>query len=167
MKFLAPLSTLALSYVLFFGYLIGSYDSLPQHVASHFDFQGQPDGWMSRNDLVGFTVGLGIFMPAVLVGLMASAGRIPVHLVNLPNRDYWLAPERRKETSSVLLYYALWFASMNVLFVTGVHWLVVQANKAGGSQHLDETGIVIVLGGFLLGSGLWIGLLKRQFSVED
>jgi uncharacterized membrane protein len=164
MKLIAPLLALAICYALFFGYVITSYGSLPAHVASHFDIEGQPNGWMSRDGLVKFMIGFGIFMPLFVVGMMAVTGRIPVSFVNLPNRDYWLAPERRKATSAVLLHYALWFACMNVLFVTGLHWLIVQSNAPGGKPHLNGIGMALVLGGFLIGTGIWVIFLRRRFS---
>jgi uncharacterized membrane protein len=164
MKLIAPIIALALCYALFFGYVISSYASLPAHVASHFGINGQPNGWMSRDTCVGFTLGLGILMPAFIVGTMAVTGRIPVSFVNLPNRDYWLAPARRKATSTVLLHFALWFACMNVLFVTGLHWLIIQSNTPGGKPHLSGVGMALVLGGFLAGTGIWAIFLRRHFS---
>jgi uncharacterized membrane protein len=164
MKLIAPLFTLAICYVLFFGYVISSYDDLPARVASHFDIEGQANGWMSRDVCVGFTLGLGILMPALIIGMMAGAGKIPVSFINLPHREYWLAPERRQAALAILLRFSLWFACMNVLFVTGLHWLIVQANKTGTGPHLSGLGISLVAGGFLAGTGIWVVLLLRHFS---
>jgi hypothetical protein len=164
MKLIAPLLALAICYVLFFGYVACSYDDLPAKVASHFDFYGQPNGWMSRETCVGFTVGFGILMPVFIVGTMAGAGKIPVSFINLPHRDYWLAPERRQAVLAILLRYSLWFACMNVLFVTGLHWLIVEANLPGQGPHLSGLGISLVAGGFLAGTGIWVRLLLRHFS---
>ncbi len=49
--------------------------------------------------------------------------------VNRPHRDYWLAPERHRLALGTLRQFSLWFASLNVLFVAGLHWLVVQATR--------------------------------------
>jgi len=163
MKILAPIFALTLCYALFTAYLVLSYDSLPERVASHFDIHGQPNGWMSRQTCVGFTVGIGVFLPALVVGQMVFANRIPVSFVNLPHRDYWLAPERRKSTSALLLVYGLWFACLAVLFATGMHWCIVQANTTGGPSHLDYPGFFLVVGGFLFGTLIWIGLLLLHF----
>src|SRR5277367_5148881 len=102
-KVAIPLTALAICYILFFAYVIASYDDLPAKVASHFDIEGRPNGWMSREMCVGFTVGLGILMPALVVGMMGGAGRIPVSFINLPHRDYWLVPERRGPALAILL----------------------------------------------------------------
>jgi len=164
MKLIAPLLSLAICYVLFFGYVISSYGDLPAKVASHFDIYGRPNGWMSREMCVGFTLGLGILLPAFVIGMMGGAGKIPVSFINLPHRDYWLAPERRKAAVAILLRYSLWFASLNVLFVTGIHWLIVQANASATERHLSGVGLAIVLGGFLAGTAIWLRLLLRHFS---
>jgi uncharacterized membrane protein len=164
MKLIAPLLVLAICYVLFFTYVSASYGDLPAKVASHFDIHGEPNGWMSRNTCVGFTLGLGILMPVFIVGMMAGAGRIPVSFINLPHRDYWLAPERRHAALAILRRYSLWFACMNVLFVTGLHWLIVQANASNTERHLSGVGFAVVVGGFLVGTGIWVRLLLRHFS---
>jgi uncharacterized membrane protein len=163
-KYPLPLAVLALCYALFFTYLFGTYSSLPPRVASHFGIDGRPNGWMSRNEIVDFMLGLGILLPAFIVGMMAGAGRIPVSFVNLPHRDYWLAPERRRSTAAILLTYALWFACMNVLFIFGLQWLIVQANANPQAPHLSGLGISLVAGGFLLGTLVWSLLLIRRFS---
>ena len=164
MKLIAPLVLLAICYVLFFSYVSASYDALPAKVDSHFDLEGRPNGWMSRDTCVGFTMGLGFLMPAFIVTTMASAGRIPVSFINLPHRDYWLVAERRQAALATLFRYSLWFASANVLFVTGIHWLIVEANTSGRVPHLSGTGLALVVGGFLAVTGIWCGLLVRHFS---
>ena len=164
MKLIFPLFALAICYVIFFAYISFSYADLPAKVASHFDIHGEPNGWMSRETCVGFTIGLGILLPALIVGMMAGAGRIPVSFINLPHRDYWLAPERRQAAMAILRRYSFWFASMNVLFVTGLHWLIVRANLPGNGPHLSSLGIALVAGGFVIGTAIWVRLLLRHFS---
>ena len=151
-KLAIPIVLLAICYVIFFAYVAGTYGELPGKVASHFDMAGHADGWMSRASCVDFTIGLGILMPAFIVGIIAGAGKIPVSFINMPHRDYWLAPERRKAALAVLFRYSLWFASLNVLFVTGLHALIVQANRPGGGTHLNGPSLGIVAGGFLAGT---------------
>jgi hypothetical protein len=168
-KVAIPLTALAICYVWFFACVIATYGELPAQVASHFDISGRPDGWTSRESCVGFTLGLGILMPAFIVGMMAGAGRIPVSFINLPHREYWLAPDRRRAALALLLRYSLWFACLNVLFVTGLHGLIVQANLPihgahTQSPHLSGLGITLVAGGFVIGTIVWIALLLRHFS---
>jgi len=163
MKLTAPIIALGFCYAILFGYVALSYGDLPAKVATHFGIDGQPNGWMSRNGIVAFTVSLGIFLPAFIVWRMATTGRIPVSFVKLPNRDYWLALERRKATLAILFQHSLWLACMCVLFFTGVHWLIVQANPPHGQIHLSLIDLALVTGGFLLGTGVWVIFLRRKF----
>ena len=68
---------------------------LPPLVASHFGAGGVANGFMTRTVytrfMEAFVIGLPAFM--VLVSLYA-VGNARARL-NMPNRDYWLAPERR------------------------------------------------------------------------
>jgi hypothetical protein len=164
MRLLPPLTALTICYVLFFTCVIASYSALPAKVASHFDLAGQPNGWMSRDSCVDFTLGLGIVVPAFIIVIMGGAGRIPVSFINLPHRDYWLAPERRRAALAVLRRYSLWLSCLLVLFVTGLHWLIVQANRQGQGPHLSGIGISVIAGGFVIGTGVWTVLLLRHFS---
>jgi len=164
MRLITPITALTICYVLFFTCVIASYSDLPAKVASHFDLLGRPNGWMSRNSCVCFTLGLGIVVPAFIIVMMGGAGRIPVSFINLPHRDYWLAPERRRAALSILLRYSLWLSCLTVLFVTGLHWLIVQANRQGQGPHLSGLGISLIAGGFVVGTGIWIALLLRHFS---
>ena len=73
---------------------------------------------------------------------MGAVGYVPVSFINLPHRDYWLAPERRRATSAVMLRFGLWLACLMVLFFTALYGLVVQANSPGYGQHLISPGII-------------------------
>ena len=75
---------------------------LPARVASHFDGAGRPNGWMARDGFVLFQCGLVLTLGA----LFGIGGRLlkvtPNGWINLPNKNYWLAPERRAESVAVL-----------------------------------------------------------------
>jgi uncharacterized membrane protein len=168
MKSLVPWMALAICYAIFFSYLALSYNGLPARLATHFGINGQPNGWMSREGAVEFSLALGILLPGGLLFLVAGigAGWLPRQFLNVPNRDYWLALERRAATAPVLLRFGLWFACMNVLFVTGVHWMIVQANSPAGGQHLNGLSTALVVGGFLLGMGIWSKMLIHRFKLK-
>lgn len=162
-KLAVPVALLAVSYALFFGCVAATYGELPPKIASHFDLYGDADGWMPRADCVGIMIGVAIIIPALVIGSMAGAAHIPVSFINLPHREYWLAPERRKFALAVLLRYSIWFAALNVLLLTGLQWLTAEANLRGGS-HLDMTGFAVLLALYLAGTIIWTVLLLRHFS---
>jgi hypothetical protein len=111
-KRLIPLAVLlvAVLYQCFLGCWAWSASQLPDHVATHFNGSGEPNGWMSRPANQRFMLVFGFAFPLFVVLLCYLARFLSSGLVNLPRRDYWLAPERRKGTSDYLVRHSLWFA---------------------------------------------------------
>lgn len=103
---------------------------LPALVASHFGASGAANGFMSRAAYTLFMVAIVIGLPAFLVLVTWHAIGHDRARLNLPNRDYWLAPERRVETIAALRLGILWFGALLVTFLCYVHALVVFANEA-------------------------------------
>ena len=157
-----PAIVLGAIYLGFVAYLALSAGGLPARVATHFDASGQPNGWMSRSSHVVFTLVFGFAVPLFVVGLMYVTRFLPDALVNIPRRDYWLSGERRSETLAYLLRQALWFACMNVVFVAGIHFLVVDANRAPSPQ-LSTPMVLTLAGTFLAGVVAWVTMLILHF----
>jgi hypothetical protein len=162
-KLATPVVLLIVSYTVFFGLVAATYGELPAKVASHFNYLGHADGWMDRATCVGLMVGVALVAPGMIIGSMGGAGRIPISFINLPHRDYWLAPERRKAALAILLRYSLWLASLTLLLLTGLQWLLVDANRRGGSQ-INLVDLWSMLGVFLALTAVWTVLLLRHFS---
>jgi hypothetical protein len=162
-KLAVPLLFLLVAYAVFFGYLAETYNTLPPKVASHFDVHGKADGWMSRAADAEILSTVAFLVPAIVIGGMGGAGRIPVSFINRPHRDYWEADNRRKTALGVLLRYGLWFAALNVLFLTGAQALIVEAN-ANPPHNLDiprlATGVIV----YLVLTAIWALLLLRSFA---
>src|SRR5215210_4275920 len=74
------------------------YPFLPARVASHFDVRGRPNGWMARQEFLLFEVlAIGVIF-GISFGGPALLGKVPSSMLNIPQRSYWLAPERRSQT---------------------------------------------------------------------
>jgi len=156
----APVVSLVLLYAVFFGCLAQTAGQLPERVASHFNAGGQPDGWMSRLAYLRFIGMFGAVVPLCIVVIFRS---LPVNLINVPNRNFWFAPERFAQSREYLFYQSFWFADLMMVFFTGVHLAVVQANG-----HLPaQLSLPMLLGGvgiFLFGILVWTANLFRHFS---
>jgi len=138
-------------------------DWLPARVASHFGPGGYANGFMTREFYLAFTIGM-VLLPPVLVGLaIALALRYFPQLVNLPNRDYWLAPERRADTEAYLTGHTAWLAALLALFALGIHLLVVRANRSVPPQ-LETGPFVALLLAFAIVMVVWVGALARRFK---
>ena len=75
--------------------------SLPDRVPMHFDGAGDADSWGSRTEaLVLWTVlGVALLGGGALLARHATGG--DGTWLNLPHKDYWLAPERRRRSAVV------------------------------------------------------------------
>lgn len=157
-----PITLLIACHVILLTTLIATYSKLPEKVASHFNTAGQADGWMSRQAHTGFLEGTAVGLTALMIGAFSCVRFLPTSLINLPHREYWLAPERRAETSDAMLQAGLWLATFLTLFLLGLALLVVDANRLQ-PPHLGN-GVWWLAGGFLLIVSGWITTLLRRFS---
>jgi hypothetical protein len=162
-KLAVPLLFLAVAYALFFGYLAETYGALPPKIAGHFDADGRPNGWMPRAADAEILTAVAVLVPALVIGGMGGAGRIPVSFLNQPHRDYWNEPGRRQAAVALLLRYAVWFAALNVLFLAGAQALIVDANLHA-PYLLDLHRFTIGVAVYLIATALWTLLLLRRFS---
>lgn len=137
--------------------------SLPLVVASHFGASGAANGSMPRDLYVRFMLAIVIGAPVLLVAVTYFAmGRSDAR-INLPNRDYWLAPERREQTIAYLRAHLTRFSAVLIVFLCYVHWLVVRANQVQPAQ-LSNRAMVAGLAAFLIFVLIWTRLLVRHFS---
>jgi len=162
MKTRVPLVLVGILYLVLFAALVGTFEQLPERVASHFGGAGMANGWMTREHYLLFTICLGILLPGFLVALCFALRYLPAWTFNLPNRDYWLAPERRAETNAHFFHHSLWFACLAILFVTGLHLTIVEANTHEPAS-LSLPLMLATAGGFLIGMLVWILFLLRPF----
>jgi uncharacterized membrane protein len=144
-------------------YLVETSPQLPSMVASHFDIGGYPNAFITRGAytrfILGFAVGLPIAMVALLTFVYAGARDF-----KLPNRDYWLAPERIAGTRALLIAHGVWFGSLLVAMVCYVHWLELVANRSVPPQ-LSNQRVSIGLLIFFLATAGWIIVLLRSFRL--
>ena len=157
-----PTLVLAFLYLLFIACLALTAGNLPERVATHFDLNGQPNGWMSRSTHLAFIGGIGLVLPLIVTGVCFALRFAPDTSINIPNREFWLAPERRKETISFVFQHSLWLACGTVAFVTGVHLLIVQANRQIPVQ-LPIAPILAWAGCLIVGVTVWAVLMVRYF----
>lgn len=101
---------------------------LPNTVASHFGGSGLPNGWMARQSFVQVEVGTSFVIALVMLGVYALGALCPMEFMNLPNKPYWLAPERRETARHMIVSFALRFGILIQLFLQATFVLAAQAN---------------------------------------
>jgi uncharacterized membrane protein len=155
--------TVVLAFVLigFVCYVLVKSADLPAVVATHFDFRGKANGWMTRSKHLYFTLALGTLTPLFIVGVFAFVRRRQGWGLNIPNKEYWLAPERRAETFDYLSRQGLWLATLMAVFQAAIYKSILDANKLQPPTLAtpESTGLVI---GLLVMFAIWVaGLLLR------
>lgn len=123
---------------------------MPASIATSFGSTGSPHGWMTHAQFVWFEV--------FMVGVMWSAffvfprylSRFPNSL-NIPNRGYWMAPERRAFTLRWIQQKMQALGVFMLVFVGLMMQATFQANLVSPA-HLD-------MGKFMTGLGVWVALV--------
>lgn len=138
---------------------------LPPLVASHFGAAGTANGFMPRTLYVRFMLAFVLGLPTVMTFVTWRALGSSNARINLPNRDYWLAPERRAETVAFLRSSLLWFGVLLVGFLCFAHWLVVLANRSQPA-HLVERWLWGGLVGFMVAVFVWLIVLWSRFRAQ-
>jgi len=88
--------------------------------------------------------------------------RVPVSLINLPNKDYWLAPERKQESLRSLERDLEWMGVLTVGFLTLVMHFAIRANLVP-QPKLENGPFLVLLGAFLIAAFGWLARLYRRF----
>lgn len=133
-------------------------DGLPERVASHFDASGNPDGYMNRSGYRLFILAFTAGFPLLVVTMLGLLYRRSAARMNIPNRDYWLAPERVEGTIAFLTAHAQWLGSILVVLFCAMHHLLLQANSVQPPQ-LPGSGLTLLMLVPVLGVGAWITTL--------
>ena len=163
MKKNIPLAIYLLVELLVAAFIFSSVGTLPDFVVSHFRISGEPNGFMSHDAYVGFMLFTAIGIPALVVGTIPVLLRLAPGSINIPNRDYWLAPAQRQATTRYLNGHMPWVGSLVSLFMGYVHWLIMQANSVQ-PPRLPGNQIFPGLGLFLAGVIVWSVLLLLRFG---
>ncbi|MDR1280428.1 MAG: DUF4019 domain-containing protein [Opitutaceae bacterium] len=158
-----PSCLLAIFAALFLGLLVVSVYLLPDPVATHFGGNGAANDWISRTPYLLFTELIGIGIPFFICCLFFALGHMPARAFNLPHRDYWFAPERRRATNLFLLRHGLWLALLALCFITCIHILIIAANRLPSPPSLSGRWLAaLVITDFSLAS-LWLFSFLRPF----
>ncbi|SIO38475.1 Protein of unknown function [Singulisphaera sp. GP187] len=152
----SAIAVLVVLYSLLVALVIVSNPWLPERVATHFGFNGVPNGWMSRPTHAAFTLGTAAFTALVCAGSTYLSRFLADSLINIPDRAYWLAPERRRETQDKLFSLGLWIACLTTALFIALHLLIVRANRADPVRLPPGEGLGLLVA-FLIGLGGIIG----------
>lgn len=148
-------------------YFWSNYAQLPDVVASHFNARGIANGWQSKSAFLAFFVGAVVLASLVAFGIPRIISKMPIDLINLPYREYWLSPERRADTLALLGSSFGWFGcAVLVVVATAVNYAI--GRNLHPEAQLDPPALVYVLGGFFIFTIVWsINILTHFTTYPD
>jgi uncharacterized membrane protein len=142
-------------------FVTNTASELPLTVASHFDAAGRPNGFMSHSGYIRFVLCAAVGLPVIVVAILTAVYSRATEL-KLPNREYWLAPQRLDQTRAFLVAHGVWLGSLLVILGCFVHWLELVANRQQPA-HLSNQSFVAVLIAFLIATAAWLAVLMFAF----
>jgi uncharacterized membrane protein len=157
-----PLGLLMLTIGIGLGLQVWYWPQLPERIAVHFNAKGQPDSWASRLNATILSVSLLVLIPLFFVGIGQVIRWLPSSMINLPHREFWLAPGRRDETLRWITCWMLWFSFGLAVFLVGINHLTFIANR--DAQPLADAWSWVAVGAFLFVTLAHILLMIRRFN---
>jgi len=139
------------------------YPLLPERMASHFGYDGAPNGWQPKDGffLLMLVVAMGSTSIITFLSPRIIASR-PDNKINLPHKSYWLAPARREATFRFIAAQMAWFGCAVLFVLLFGTYLAIRANLSPDS-HFDNATLLKVLAAFLVLMVLWTVHFLRHF----
>ena len=144
-------------------YFFSVYAKLPYVIASHFDAYGNPNGWQSKQVFLGFFIGVTVIPTLLVFGVPRIMKALPVELINLPNKQYWLSADRATETLEFLSSRFAWFGCATYGLMLFVFNYAVQSNLHPHDRP-DPNSIWMALGAFAVLVSFWSIRLVIHFA---
>jgi uncharacterized membrane protein len=130
------------------------FQHIPEVVASHFGSSGWANAWQSRGMFLAVETAMIVTATVVAFGVPRIIAAVPVSLINLPNKEFWLSAERREQTLCYLETQFAWFGCALLAFLLFVMELAFQANLRT-PPRLDTTVFITALLAFLAFVAVW------------
>ena len=140
---------------------------LPDQMATHFNGKGEADGHSSKTTHAYLMIGLQVGTLVLFLLVSISCKYMPASMINIPDREYWLAPERRGETVAKLNTGLIGMAIATQLLLMGINQLTILHNL--GFPAMTGGWFWILLGAYLafsLGFCIWLMLRFRKPAGE-
>jgi len=138
--------------------------TLPERVATHFGFNGEPDGWMTRRGFVIFAIVFPIVISAIMVGIAFGIRNADPSTLKVANAEYWRRPEHFAEATSRIFDFLCIVACVVTMFFGGV-WLVVAGAQSKDPPRLNKLALIAVVMPLVVFLALGVTWLNNSFKV--
>jgi uncharacterized membrane protein len=140
------------------------YPNLPEQIASHFNASGEPDSWTSKNSFIIFEAIVLLFILSEFTLLPLLLEKSPDSLINLPNKEYWLAPQRRRETFRTMRHFLEWLAIGLLGLFIAINQTTFEANI--NQTNLSATTMWLIIAVFVAYALVWMIKFTGHFKIK-
>ncbi len=144
--------------------LMHYYPLMPDRMATHFGAGMEADGWSARQSFFTTYALVEVGLLIVLLVPVFLSKRLPVSMINMPNRDYWFAPGRREATWLEVSVYALWMAALTLGFLIVVAEATFRANLANTVRPALDSFFFWGLGAYVAAVAVGTIRFYRRFA---
>ena len=122
----------------------------PDVLAAHFNVQGNPDRFVPKIVFFGYQAQTVLVVIALSLVMQVLPMILPVQWINMPNREYWYAPERREATVDRLSSFAAALFALILLGIQAGFELAVSANLHKPIIFAAQIMVPVMIGIFIL-----------------
>ena len=122
----------------------------PDVLAAHFNVQGNPDRFVPKIIFFGYQAQTVLVVIALSLVMQVLPMILPVQWINMPNREYWYAPERREATVDRLSSFAAALFALILLGIQAGFELAVSANLHKPIIFAAQIMVPVMIGIFIL-----------------
>ena len=137
--------------------------TMPSVIATHFGSSGIPNGFQTLTQFFTLEIVMLAVCAFLAFGVPRLIGSLPMSKINLQNKEYWLAPQRRELTLAYFGTQFAWFGCALLAFLLVVNEVVYQANLSA-AHRLNGDQFVTALLAFLAFVAVWTVHLILHFS---
>jgi len=139
------------------------YPLMPMMMASHFDAAGRANGWMPKEGFF-LTYALVVSLMSAMFTVMPKLVlKFPDSMINLPNKDYWLAAERRDQTAGLIERHMKTAGNLTIALLLCVFQMSFRANLENQSRLSESIWLLLVA--FVALMAVWAIRFIRAFRV--
>lgn len=149
-------------YVVNFLTIYNYYPLLPEKIATHFGSTNNPSSYSGKTEFILLYSIIILFLTTMFWGINYLIKTGGDSMVNLPNKKYWLAPERRDSTIDILRANMNFFGLLTFLFMLLNQVYIFEANLLPDIKLGDSFWITFVAYMFLI--MIWLIRMVKYFS---